>query len=511
MFILADDLGYNEMGFMNETRGLITPNLDGLAKTGVVLKNYYVQPICSPTRSALMTGRYTIRLGTQANVIFWDTPWAISLQEKYVSEHLQGSGYDTAMFGKWHLGMFQEANMPHKRGFGEYEGYMQGCQSAYTHAASCCGAGSPTNDSHFACEGDKSGYLGYDWFQQDTPLPTANNTNSAYLIRDRAIEFLKQHDASSNANPFFLYLPFQNIHGPYTTEKKYRDLYVNDTSLSANEMTVFGYISELDDAVGDIMTVFKTMESYQNTVIIFSSDNGAPPLDGLDHGTPWSARNYPFRGHKTEIWEGGTRVAGFVHSPLLPEAVRGTQNHEHYHVTDWLPTILSLAELPIPDKLDGVNIWDSIAKKAPSPRSEHLYNVNPLCHGGQAAAPKAALRIGEMKVLAWCYNISGIDGATTTGPVTPAAGTKGVPDPDLFKGPLLYNLTADPAERVNLAQDDSHADVLSQLLARLEVLALESVEPMQWEMPYQGKDYFCANCSKHVKQYDPAQPWTSWY
>ena len=75
IFILADDLGHNEMGFMNGTRHLSTPHLDSLANSGVVLKNYYVQPICSPTRSALMAGRYPMRLGTQSNVIFWDTPW----------------------------------------------------------------------------------------------------------------------------------------------------------------------------------------------------------------------------------------------------------------------------------------------------------------------------------------------------------------------------------------------------------------------------------------------------
>ena len=85
---------------MNSTRGIITPNLDKLADAGVVLKNYYVQPICSPTRSALMTGRYTIRLGTQASVIYWDTPWGIPINETFLSQNLKGAGYTTAMFGK---------------------------------------------------------------------------------------------------------------------------------------------------------------------------------------------------------------------------------------------------------------------------------------------------------------------------------------------------------------------------------------------------------------------------
>jgi len=89
---------------MNETRGLISPNLDALAqKDGVILKNYYVQPICSPTRSAFMTGRYTVRLGTQSNVIFWDTPWGVPANETFLPQNLKDQGYHTAMFGKWHV------------------------------------------------------------------------------------------------------------------------------------------------------------------------------------------------------------------------------------------------------------------------------------------------------------------------------------------------------------------------------------------------------------------------
>ena len=101
VFILADDLGYNELNFMNASRGILTPNLDSLANTGVIMKNYYVQPICSPTRSAFMTGRYTVRLGTQGSVIFWDTPWAVALNETFLPQNLKDAGYKTAMFGKW--------------------------------------------------------------------------------------------------------------------------------------------------------------------------------------------------------------------------------------------------------------------------------------------------------------------------------------------------------------------------------------------------------------------------
>ena len=230
VFVLADDLGSNELNFMNNTRGILTPNLDALAAQGVTLRNYYVQPICSPTRSALMTGRYTTRLGTQSSVIYWDTPWGIDLNETFLPQNLQDAGYSTAMFGKWHLGMFKEAYTPMQRGFEQHLGYYQGCGSAWTHVASCCTAGSPHSDQDFVCGAsqvpgitDPKDYRGYDWFKSDAAagvsLPDfgANHTNSVDLIRDAAIGFVR---AQTPAKPFFLYLPFQNIHGPYTTQQK---------------------------------------------------------------------------------------------------------------------------------------------------------------------------------------------------------------------------------------------------------------------------------------------------
>jgi arylsulfatase A-like enzyme len=311
VFILADDLGYNELNFMNSTRGIQTPALDVLAQSGVVMKNYYVQPICSPTRSALMTGRYTTRLGTQSNVIFWDNPWGIALNETFIPQNLKDAGYSTAMFGKWHLGMHKQDYTPMKRGFDQHMGYYQGCESAFTHVAACCTAGSPDSDENYVCAPGKWGkedYRGYDWFKTDekqgisVPDFSANHTNSAVLIRDRAVDFLKSRKGQTN--PFFLYLPFQNIHGPYTGMKKYRDLYNTSTQLTEGEKTMFGYLTEMDYMVADIVAAMKTNSLYDDSVIIFSSDNGAPGASAdVDHAQGphnpgWIARNYPFRGQK---------------------------------------------------------------------------------------------------------------------------------------------------------------------------------------------------------------------
>lgn len=515
VFILADDLGYNELGYMNTSRGLITPEIDDLANNGIVLKQYYAQPICSPTRSALMTGRYTIRLGTQGSVIYWDTPWGISLNETFMPELLKSVGYTTAMFGKWHLGMYKEDYCPWKRGFDQYMGYLQGCESAYTHIAACCKAGSPTNDSDYICpaKGNKD-YRGYDWFQGTStsckPDFTANHTNSATLIRNAAVKFLKQQSLMNS--PFYLYLPFQNVHGPHTCDAKYRAPYAKfPDKFTAEEMTLFGYITELDTMIGSIVSELKTTGLYNNTIIIFSSDNGGPRGKGL------RGRNWPLRGFKTEIWEGGTRVPGFVHSPLIPTKSHGVRDNpdQLYHITDWFPTIAGLAGLPISITkqfaLDGYSIWNSILHNKASPRKEMLYNINPLCNAGQAHAPKAGLRIGEWKLLSYCYQIKGIHGSNSTGPITPS--TTEIPPPQSlpFLGPnswpMLFNLTADPSETINLAP--SNPDVVTKLLQRMAKLANGSVEPMQWDPPYQGNNYSCAKCSKRPAT-GPYEAWTPW-
>eukprot|EP00658_Telonema_sp_P-2_P006088 TRINITY_DN12316_c0_g1_i2.p1 TRINITY_DN12316_c0_g1~~TRINITY_DN12316_c0_g1_i2.p1 ORF type:complete len:562 (-),score=99.42 TRINITY_DN12316_c0_g1_i2:379-2064(-) len=517
LFILADDLGYNEMGFMNTSRGLHTPVLDGLASSGVILKNYYVQPICSPTRSAFMTGRYTVRLGTQSNVIYWNTPWGVPLNETFLPQNLQDAGYATAMFGKWHLGMFKQSYTPIRRGFDEHMGYYQGCESKYTHVAACCTAGSPDHDNEYVCH-DQMQYEGYDWFKsgvgQNTSLPdpTANQTSSAELIGDAAVEFLQRQ--SNGDRPWFLYLPFQNIHGPYTTTPEYRGLF-NSSEFSEGEKTIFGYIAEMDAAVGRVMNQLTSVpDMYQNTVIVFSSDNGAPnagPDVDHDHGKNpgWIARNYPFRGHKGLIWEGGTRVPGFVHSPLLPVSVKGTVSQELYHVTDWLPTLVGLAGGTTHRNLalDGHDIWNSlIEREQRSPRTEMLYNVNPI-DGGQAGTPRAGLRVGDYKVLCWSYTVAGIAGANTTGPCSPCPAAKGY-DPELAKGPVLYNLADDPGETTNLAT--RHPEVLKRMLARLAELADGSVEPQQWVPPYQGESYYCKDCPLHPNGTGVGEPWSPW-
>ena len=330
------------------------------------------------------------------------------------------------------------------------------------------------------------------------------------------IEFLHHHatkfDSPKEMSPIFLYLAFQNIHGPHTTEEKFYNMYKNRKDLSDDGKVLYAYLTEADAALGEIMVELDDLGFLDNSVIIYSSDNGAPighkeasrgpEVPHIPH------RNYPLRGYKSEIWEGGTMVPGLVWTKiesLLPKERRGSRSQELYHVTDWKPTIMRLAGIDpkvlnqsLP--LDGHDIWDSIAHGLPSPRDEMLYNINPLCNRGGAVAPKAAIRVGDMKLLCWCFDVAGIDGANKTGPVAN-------PDDPPGSWPALFDLKNDPSETTNIAKD--HPDIVSDLVERLKKLADQMVIPMEWVKPFQGKDYYCADCPLHPAT-GPYQPWAPW-
>jgi len=512
IFVLFDDQGFNEVNWVNDNENrYIMPTLDSLSKEGVSLASkYYIGPICSPSRSMFMTGRYTTRLGTHANVVYWDTPWAVPREEEFLPEILsEHGGYTSYGVGKYHLGMMSEWALPTSRGFHMWDGYLQGCESAWTHVASCCHAGSPTSDEEYVCPVDDSkdkDYRGYDWFKNEKPDLSANGTKTTDRMISSTKEFLRLHaskfESSEDMSPIFLYLAFQNIHGPFTTKEEFLNMYKDKEEFNEDEKVMYAYLTEADAAVGVIKDELEELGYLDNSVIFYSSDNGAPHTKNLDH------RNDPLRGYKSEIWEGGTMVPGLVWTKiesLLPVERRGAKSHELFHVTDWKPTMMRLAgvdqsvlnqSLP----LDGHDVWDSIANGSPSPREEMLYNINPLCDRGQAKNPKAAIRVGDMKLLCWCFDVAGIDGATETGPVSN-------PEDPPGSWPALYNLKEDPSETTNIAAD--HPDIVDDLVNRLKKYADEMVIPMEWEPPYQGKDYYCADCPLHPAS-GPYEPWGPW-
>ena len=187
---------------------------------------------------------------------------------------------------------------------------------------------------------------------------------------------------------------------------------------------MFGYISEMDDCIGDVIGALKASKKWDNTLVIFSSDNGAPNAKNVRN------RNFPLRGFKTQIFEGGVKVPAIVSGGVVPERARGSESMKLYHVTDWLPTILNVAQQSTAGAStdgDGHNIFPSIVDdQVQSPRKELVYNLNPLCEAGQAGAPKAGIRMDingtAWKLLSYCYTVKGIASENSTGPRSPPHG-----------------------------------------------------------------------------------------
>ena len=206
VLIVSDDLGYNDVSWHN--MDMVTPHMQTLVNNGVRLEQSYVQPICTPTRSALMTGRYPVHTGRQHGVLWPQEPRGLHTSFTLLPQHLKSLGYDTHMVGKWHLGFCHESYLPTRRGFDSYYGYWTGGQDYYQHA-------------HISVTEPK--VSGYDFREGEEVARSARGTYSTHLFADRAGKIIK--DSSSNSAPFFLYLAFQSVHGPLQVPQEYEDMY----------------------------------------------------------------------------------------------------------------------------------------------------------------------------------------------------------------------------------------------------------------------------------------------
>src|SRR5262245_50690873 len=199
IFLLADDLGRTDCGFMGG-KDIKTPNIDKLAKAGSILDAHYVQPVCSPTRAALLTGRYPMRHGLQVGVV---RPWAqygLPLAEQTLAQGLKGAGYVTAITGKWHLGHFDPAYLPTRRGFDHQYGHYNGALDYFTHV--------------------RDG--GFDWHRDDKACRDEGYTT--HLLAAEACRFVEE---TAGKKPFFLYVPFNAVHAPHQVPDEYMKPYAN--------------------------------------------------------------------------------------------------------------------------------------------------------------------------------------------------------------------------------------------------------------------------------------------
>ncbi|XP_077955832.1 arylsulfatase I isoform X2 [Gasterosteus aculeatus] len=365
IFILTDDQGFNDIGYHNPT--LKTPTLDKLAAEGVTLENYYVQPICTPSRSQLITGRYQIHTGLQHSIIRPSQPSCLPAHMDTLPERLRQAGYATHMVGKWHLGFYRKACLPTRKGFDSFFGSLTGSVDYY---------------SYGSCDGP--GLCGYDLHDDEGVAWGQEGKYSTTLFTQRARKILESHDPADR--PLFLLLSLQAVHTPLQTPKSYIYPYRDMANVARRKFAAM--VSTVDEAVRNVTYALRKHGYYRNSVIIYSTDNGAQPFTG--------GSNWPLRGRKGTYWEGGVRGVAFVHSPLLRRRRRVSK--ALLHITDWFPTLVALAGGNASESrgLDGFDVWPTISEGRESPRQEILHNIDPL-HKPPAQTTKWGAASGPKK------------------------------------------------------------------------------------------------------------------
>eukprot|EP00117_Sycon_ciliatum_P045235 scpid59000/ scgid0971/ Arylsulfatase B; N-acetylgalactosamine-4-sulfatase len=362
LFVVADDLGWNDVGF-NGNPHVKTPHLDGLAQAGVILNYSYVQPICSPTRSCLMSGRYPYRTGMQHSHVVPERGFGLDSNVSTIAQRLNRLGYSTHLVGKWHLGFCNKKYLPTQRGFDTFFGHYLGAGDYYTHKS----VGFPPSalKTPLGERGQKVEALDLhrDTGNSSSTVTSDTGTYASYLYRREAIRIVKSHNASSG--PLYLYLALQAPHSPLQAPASYQRLY--DGTMNARRRVYSAMVSAMDDTVGEVVQAFKKRGLWKNTLTVFTTDNGGR----VDLG----GNNWPLRGCKSTVWEGGTRGVAFVHGQMLNK--RGYTYNGLMHAVDWYPTLLSAAGRPETDKaIDGVDMWQALRNNLSSPRTEFVYNID---------------------------------------------------------------------------------------------------------------------------------------
>lgn len=359
LVILCDDLGYADVGF-NGATDILTPELDALANESIVCTSAYVaHPFCGPSRAALLTGRYPHNIGTpfnlRANSSALDADdMGVPVNATYMSKALQEAGYYTGIVGKWHLGSAPKFH-PNKRGFDDFYGFLGGGHDYF-----------PEQYQAIYEKQTKDGKNDI----RDYIFPLEHNgkevKESEYLtdaFSREAIRFTK--DAKAKKKPFFMYLSYNAPHVPL--QAKAEDLAKFEVIGDKERQTYAAMVYAVDRGVGEIVKALKANGQYENTVIVFLSDNGG----NTDHG----ANNYPLKGRKGDTWEGGFRVPMFVH---WPKNISEGQRYDHPITSlDLYPTFLGLAKSDAATnrKLDGKDIMDDLLAGTDVYKDQMIYTL----------------------------------------------------------------------------------------------------------------------------------------
>jgi len=420
VYIIADDLGWADVGFHGSD--IKSPSLDKLAQDGVRLEQFYVQPMCTPTRAALMTGRYPLRYGLQTLVIPSAMTYGLPTDEWLLPQALKEAGYTTAIFGKWHLGHSKREFWPMQRGFDYQYGAQLGEIDYYAHTV-----------------GGK-----IDWFRNNKLVDEKGYVTT--LIGDDAVRFI---DKQSATKPFFMYVAFTAPHTPFQAPQEYIDKYKHIAD--QNRRIYAAMITAMDDQIGRIVAAIDKRGLRQNTLIIFHSDNGGNQSAHLSGESEVKgalpASNGPYRGGKGDLYEGGTRVPSLIN---WPGKLKPGVNEQVIHVVDYYPTLVKLAGASTSKSkpLDGLDVWSTISEGQKSPRTEVVYNVEMF---------RGAVRKDDWK-LVWKTTL-----------------------PSKIE---LFNLAQDPYEKTNVA--DQNPEKVRELQKRIDTLSGEMAKSLLLTEVFKG-------------------------
>eukprot|EP01064_Diplonema_japonicum_P017370 TRINITY_DN2545_c0_g1_i7.p1 TRINITY_DN2545_c0_g1~~TRINITY_DN2545_c0_g1_i7.p1 ORF type:complete len:503 (+),score=120.75 TRINITY_DN2545_c0_g1_i7:27-1511(+) len=447
LFILADDLGWNDVEVHGSPQ-IQTGNINSICQRGTRLNRYYAQPVCSPTRSTLMSGRHVIHTGVYSP-FGQGTANRLNVTFKLLPEYMKEAGYDTHMVGKWHLGQNTLSSLPTGRGFDTYLGYWSGAEDYLSHVTT--GAYDFANGTVTAFE-----YAG---------------AYSTYTFTDTAVGILKQYDATS-PKPFFMYLAYQNVHWPLEAPQAYLDMFADVPN--TQRQAVCALCKVMDDAIGQVTTTLDKQGLTENTILIFASDNGGPTNE--NEGT-WSS-NYPLRGGKNSMWEGGTRVAGCIAGPGLKVG----EWDGFMHVSDWMPTLLEAVGATPPTGLvsgDGQSVWQGLSTLGNSSRDWILYEAHPdntTVHGNafmskgmkivQTGATNPSNEFGWVPPPGQDPKVTPYTVSCPTPPETPA---------DCSHHYCLFDVVNDPCEHNDIS--GQKPEVVQELLQKLMPFKNAAVPP----------------------------------
>lgn len=406
--IFMDDMGYGDLGCYGATKQK-TPHLDQMAKDGIKLTSFYAAPVCSVSRAQLLTGCYGARISVPG-VYGPGSPQGLNPSETTIAEHLKKLGYATQCIGKWHVGD-QPDFLPTKQGFDHYLGipYSNDMQ------------GKPLDSDERVVpllRDDKVERLLKDEDQRDI----------VEIYTQEAIQFIRE----KKDQPFFLYLPHTAIHTPIYESKKF--------SGTSQNGRVGDWIQEVDDSTGRILAVLKELKLEENTLVIFTSDNGHWESQGKDAGSAG-----PLRGAKGSTWEGGIRVPTIARwTGKIPA---GTSNDAVLGTIDLLPTLVSLAGGTVPAEpvLDGRDASAQfLGKSKESPREAHY---------GFLQYQLQTVRQGPWKLALMPQN---------------EAMSRPVKEDAQGKQPRLYNLDEEIGEKTDVSA--KHPEVVAKLSALAETM-----------------------------------------